>query len=118
MEDRKEVFGPNDVVFTYSDADALRDGVLIAISAVHRATRAVWDYVYDECTDRTLEEPKRLNSTRAQITSLVNSLESIAKEIWDKNIDGGIATTMHFGKKMWLIPNENDGMTLMFPEDY
>ena len=32
--------------------------------------------------------------------------------------DDGWRVGEYDGKKLWLIPNENGGLTLMFPSDY
>jgi hypothetical protein len=41
-----------------------------------------------------------------------------ANRVYEENVDGGIYKWTMFDKVAWLLPNENGGITLMFPEDY
>jgi len=49
------------------------------------------------------------------VTRLMQAVETMLKLEADGN---GLRTVTFEGKKLWLIPNEVRGLTLMFPEDY
>ena len=73
---------------------------------------------------------------RAALVGLIEEYAASARSIFANNIGGGILTlwpttsdngqtigglSQHGDEKarrFWLIPNENQGVTLMFPEDY
>ena len=73
----------------------------------------------------------------AAAKGLIDSYDRQARNVWDNNIGGGVFTLwveQHDDKeirgvcdsefsagenlKLWIIPNEVGGVTLMFPEDY
>ncbi len=101
----------------YSDAQALRDGLLVDVRGLfpaawtlNRVTRALWDhYTTSMGTGPTTG---RLTDVSALILALTDAWHN-ARD------DGGwrIGTT-HDGKTVWFVPNEADGYTAMFPEDY
>ena len=86
-----------EVISEYTDKQAVEDGVLVPVSGpggVNRVTRAVFDHF-----------------TRP----LAEAIRAMAKLPPDKD---GWRTGAAEGKKLWLVPNEVHGLTLMFPEDY
>ena len=64
--------------------------------------------------------------------ALIGTHRHTARRVYEENTDGGIYklfvvesgnTLASLGSVetktvLWLLPNENDGITLMFPEDY
>ena len=72
----------------------------------------------------------------AMTRGIIDTNRREALRVYNENIDGGIFTLCaacdtddrpisisksndtHGMKRLWFIPNENDGITLMFPEDY
>ena len=98
------------VISAYTDADALADGVLVQISAapVNRVTRAVFDH---------FASPLGSSPVTGQVTDIGPLLEAIRAMLAVKE-DDGLRCGTYQGKKLWLVPNEVDGLTLMFPEDY
>ena len=111
-----------DVISTYSDSQAIDDGFLIAVNAKDRCSLALWEHLRERCpiTESPTRKPDELRDDYAlfECVRVLHSHGDIAREIYEKNIGGGIADTMEFGKKAWILPNENGGLTLMFPEDY
>ncbi len=110
------------VISTYTDADAVDDGVLVAVAAKDRVTRGVWDYL---CSRVPLDNvaPEEIDNKRHDHALFAsgrmigqNALQ--ARQVYNQNIDGGIFTLIEQGRKFWIMPNELGGLTLMFPEDY
>lgn len=114
-----------EVVSTYTDAQAVEDGVLVAVSGAHRVTRAAWEFIASrqpidqaQIVPGKPEQTLRDWLTREFCVELINRDEGIARRVYDENIGGGIYCVWVDGRKLWLMPNENGGMSLMFPEDY
>jgi hypothetical protein len=110
------------IVSTYTDAQAIEDGLLIAVAAKNRVSRAAWDYL---CSRVPLDNvaPDQIDAKQhdhALFTSgrMINQNALEARRVYDQNIDGGIFTLIEKGRKFWIMPNELGGLTLMFPEDY
>jgi hypothetical protein len=107
------------VISIYTDHEACEGGVLVPIAARDRVTRAVWDYLLSrENVNPGGTEDKRHD--RALFTSgrMIGQHALEAKRVYKENIGDGIFTFIELGRKMWIIPNEIGGLTLMFPEDY
>jgi hypothetical protein len=79
------------------------------------------------------EEEIRDKKAAALAGGIISTHSQQARRVYEGNIGGGIyclwavttsgvlselSATETFGDKLWLIPNENGGVTLMFPEDY
>ena len=113
---RKEVqpeglFDDADVISVYTDSQALEDGVLVALSGpggVNRFTRAVFDHF----TESLGASP----TTGAVIN--ISPLMDAVRAMLAINPNDGWRVGDYAGKRLWLIPNEVGGLTLMFPEDY
>jgi len=106
MENADNLFG--EPISTYSDSQALEDGVLVEIpgeGGVNRATRAVFDEFVHPIGNPRLGV---LN-----ITPLMDVVRSMLKIEPDAD---GWRTVTYQGKELWLIPNEIGGLTLMFTE--
>lgn len=157
MTTTKDPFEGAPIIFSYTDADAQEDGLLVAIDRKNRVTRAVFDFLTEaaphgakppdrwpvdlfgwfRAKDNT--EEGRMAKAVALAKGLIGSHEPQARKVYDENIGGGIWTAYApllkgelvalvpeadakphemMGKKLWLIPNELAGVTLMFPEDY
>ena len=120
----KQLFG--EVVFEYTDAQAIEDGILIPFVAdkrdtARRITRNAYDGLkghyrangYAEYT-----EPQFYRFFFAELLPLVPA----AHQEYDR---GGILKTGYdFGVTqqsddvLWYLPNEVGGITVMLPEDY
>lgn len=102
---------PN-VVFSYTDAEAVADGVLVRWNGpekVNRITRSVFDHFTAAIGSSLLTGPV------TDVTRLARAVETVVKHDPD---EGGWRTGTVEGRKLWLVPNEVGGLTLMFPEDY
>ena len=98
-------FDDAEVISVYSDRQAVEDGFLAAVAGpggVNRVTRAVFDHFTES---KTGPENLRL------LTEAIRAMLAIEP-------DDGWRTGDYQGKRLWLIPNEVGGLTLMFPEDY
>jgi hypothetical protein len=99
-----ELFG--EVVSSYTDAEAVEDGFLVALSGpgnLNRVTRAVFDHFAE--------------SMGPGITNIGPLMDAV-RHMLSVESDNGWRTGNFRGKTLWLIPNEVGGFTLMFPEDY
>jgi hypothetical protein len=98
-------------ISVYTDQQALEDGVLVAVpgdGGVNRVTRAVFDHF----TEPLVTSP--VTSTVTNIGPLMDAIRAMLR----LEPDDGWRTGDYQGKRLWLIPNEVGGLTLMFPEDY
>ncbi len=168
----ESLFTPDDLISTYTDAQACDDGVLIALNAKDRVTRTVWEWLTEKAP-KTSQPPNRwpvdmmgwfkaasISKPEAQkliakhgqdaqklferivadrkaaalCRGLIGRDRSQAERVYRNNTDGGILKAHAIEKDgqieslteisslvnttLWLVPNENGGITLMFPEDY
>lgn len=100
--------GPWDVIFSYTDREAVEDGVLVPWNGpqnVNRITRAVFDHFAPAQSDDRDPDLSRLRAA-------VDAMLKIRPD------EGGWRTGTHEREELWLIPNEIGGLTLMFPSDY
>jgi hypothetical protein len=103
-----------EVISTYTDRQAVEDGVLIPMAGfgpVNRVTRAVFAHFVGEAAFKpteAIELPKVLEP----LTAAIRAMLSIPP---DKD---GWRAGDYQEKRLWLVPNEVGGLTLMFPEDY
>lgn len=170
------MFKAEDVISTYTDAEACDDGVLSALNPKDRVTRTVWEWLakkapktskppanwpvemmgwFRAATIPKVEAAKLIakHGTDAQklferivadrkaaalSRGLISTNRQQAARIYEGNIDGGIFKAYarsvgddledgelegltdggKISTTLWILPNENGGMTLMFPEDY
>jgi hypothetical protein len=102
---------PEYIIDSYTDAQALEDGVLVAWNAlqVNRVTRAVFDHF----THPVGSSP--ITGMVIDITPMRNVIHTMLAVEADAD---GWRVGAYQGKPLWLVPNEVNGLTLMFPEDY
>ena len=96
-----------EIIDAYTDAQALEDGFLVKVEydQVNRVTRAVFDH---------FARPMG-SSAVMDITPVMAAIRTIQKLEADED---GWRSGTYEGKKLWLVPNEVERLTLMFPEDY
>jgi hypothetical protein len=169
-------FDGAEVVSTYTDGQAVEDGVLVSLNEKDRVSRAVWEYLVQHAPkgakppnrwpvdfmgwfqaakiskvealkliaeygkDEAQKKLERIIADRkalAMSSALIRTHDKQARRVYDENIGGGIhklyAVIDGLGtisglqedlsgpfkfETLWLMPNENGGITLMFPEDY
>jgi hypothetical protein len=106
-----------EVISTYTDKQAVEDGVLVAVSDKDRVTRAAFDFLckLHPCDDQAKQDAMVADYV---VHVLLAQHGREARRIYDHNIGGGIFSFYQSQKRMWIIPNEIGGLTLMFPEDY
>jgi hypothetical protein len=100
------------VIVEYSDKQALEDGVLVSVpgeGGVNRVTRAVFDHF-----TQTLGSSPETGEV-SDITRLLDAIQAMLKVEADKD---AWRTGIYEEKKLWLVPNEVGGLTLMFPDYY
>jgi hypothetical protein len=102
---------PENVIDSYTDAEGLKDGALVAMDAlpVNRVTRAVFDH-FTRCMGSS-----PLTGVVTDITPLRRVIQAMLAVEADAN---GRRVGAHWGKRLLLVPNEVSGLTLMFPEDW
>ncbi|HEX9119650.1 MAG TPA: hypothetical protein VF840_03845 [Terriglobales bacterium] len=102
---------PN-LIYAYTDADAINDGVLVPWAGpekVNRITRAVFDHFTHAMGSSPLTGPV------TDVGRLARAVEAMVKIVPNED---GWRTGAFDGRELWLLPNEVGGLTLMFPEDY
>ena len=102
---------PENIIASYTDAEAVEDGVLVAMDSlpVNRVTRAVFDHFARPMGSSPL------TGVVTDITPLRKAIQTMLAV--EADADGWRAGACD-GKDLWLVPNEVGGLTLMFPEDY
>src|SRR5205814_3658876 len=106
-DDADDLFG--EPISTYSDKEAIEDGILVAIpgdGGVNRVTRAVFD-----------EFVTPIGDPRHKVLNLTPLMDAIRAMLTIEPDDGWRIGTYQ-ETELWLIPNEVGGLTLMFPDDY
>lgn len=107
------MFTPDDIISIYTDADALDDGTLIDLT--NTGLKTLQNQPINRITSAAFAE---LNDIAAQhqkgpveyLTDWLPLALIIARHDQDWLILAN--------GKLWLIPNEVDGYTLMLPSDY
>ena len=100
------------VIYEYTDWAAVQDGVLVPFAGpqkVNRITRAVFDHF----TENMGQSPS--TGPVIDTTTLVAVINTLLKRKLDES---GWRTGTFQDKELWLVPNEVNGLTLMFPSDY
>ncbi len=117
---------PWDVVFSYSDGQAIEDGVLIPFLTAsgdtrHRVTRNAWGELVRHYRHKGYEDYDDGQFGRFFCAEML-PLVPFAKREYEQ---GGILKTNYdfrVVKKgdevLWYLPNETGGITMMKPEDY
>ena len=103
-----ELFGP--VIFSYTDQQALEDGVLVDVSrlskyGVNRITRALYGWLGG------FERPD-------DFATEYRGLEDAARSALDRSKDKEFLEFTYKDARFFLAENETGYKTLMFPEDY
>jgi hypothetical protein len=112
------MFNDDDVISTYSDEQAVEDGVLVDIkelglnfngTLIDRMTNTVYVHLLNMAN----EIENKLAFIQQTITERLITAH-------DPDGDGYLIVIPQKGReeKLWLIRNERDNYTLMFPEDY
>ena len=168
----ESLFSPEDVISTYTDAQACEDGILIALNPKDRVTRTVWEWMVEKApksaqppncwpvemmgwfkaasikkaeaqkliakhgkdAQRILERIVADRKAAALSRGLIRTNRQQATRVYNENLNGGIfkahalennghiesltEISSLVNTTLWLLPNENGGITLMFPEDY
>lgn len=103
---------PENVIFSYTDRQAVEDGVLVPVPGdgnVNRVTRAV----FDRFTRSMGNSP--VTGAVTDISELMAAIRAVLKVPADSD---GWRKLNYQGRELWLLPNEVGGSTLMHPEDY
>ena len=114
-----DLFG--EVISTYTDADAIEDGVLVELQArvtfrglpVNRMTRHLFDNLMPFVEAGAPLINPDLNQALA---SILRTKCSFAQG--DPGNTGEIGDIYRIPPKLWLVRNEVGGWTAMYPEDY
>ncbi len=99
-----EFFG--EVIYAYTDADAISDGVIIDISSYGVSFRGM---PINRMTQIAMADFQELGLDSEQIASSLRTKCQMA------TCDGGVWT---LPPGLWLIENGINGWTLMYPSDY
>jgi hypothetical protein len=100
------------VIIEYSDKQAIEDGVLVSVPGegkVNRVTRAVFDH---------FTKPMDSSPVTDDVTDITPLQDAIRAMLKIEPDEDGMRSGTYEGKKLWILPNEVEGLTLLFPEDY
>ena len=100
------------VIVEYTDQQAVEDGVLVPVNGaggINRVTRAVFDHFAKPIGSSPVTGPV------IDITPLMQAIKAMVEMPPDAS---GWRTGGYQGIKLWLVPNDVGGLTLMFPDDY
>jgi hypothetical protein len=100
-----------EIIVAYTDKQAIEDGVLVSVSGegrVNRVTRAVFDH---------FTEPLGSSPATGEVTDITRLQDAIRTLLKVEPDEDAWRTGTYEGKKLWLIPNEVGGLTLLFPDD-
>jgi len=101
-----------EVISSYTDREAVEDGVLVAVpgqGGVNRVTRSVFD---------RFTSPMGSSPTTGPVVDIGPLMEAIRAMVKIPADADGWRTGAWKGQRLWVIPNEVGGLTMMFPEDY
>lgn len=104
-----DIFG--EPIYVYTDGQAVQDGLLVAIAGpgrVNRVTRAVFDHFTEPMGTSPITDP---------VTDISTLMDAV-RTILEAELNDGWRIGTYRDKTLWLVPNEVNGFTLMFPEDY
>jgi len=110
-----------EVISTYTDSEALEDGLLVELQArvsfrglpVNRMTR----HLFDALTPFVEAEVPLFDGDLNQaLASILRTKCSFAQG--DPGNTGEIGDIYRIPPKLWLVRNEVGGWTAMYPEDY
>jgi hypothetical protein len=123
-QDEEELFSEADLVFSYTDEQAVEDGVLIPFIAGgrdtgHRITGNLYHDLKGHYKGYDYDDPEYLRFFLNELLPLV----PYALKEWDRK--GMLTSDYDFkagkpqGEKViWYVPNEVNGITMMKPEDW
>jgi hypothetical protein len=129
VSDVDDPFKDADVVFSYTDGQAVDDGILKRfLTPQGRDTRhRITATAYEQLTEHhapAYSQYAEADFMRFYLNELL-ALVPEAVRVYEKNIAGGILktdfdfrVTKASGDVLWYIPNEIGGVTMMKPEDY
>jgi len=111
-------FEDKDVIFSYTDDQAVNDGVLHRLNDLDRITNQAFN-------DLRIKYPQY--ETNQDLIDFINFEASILKPFAIKLYNKGGILKSDFNFKvgnfkhtqiLWFLPNENKGITVMKPDDY
>lgn len=135
----------SDVVFQYTDTEAVQDGVLVPLTSRDRVSQALWDFIEARVSPNRVplrwpmlsgvEAMYPLVKTeewrsRALLQSLTIAYHDAAHSVYDNGgvwhakleVTNSSIESISPGSKediqIWIMPNELGGLTVMFPSDY
>jgi len=100
------------VIYAYPDGQAVDDGFLVDIirrGPLNRVSRAVFD-----AFTKPMGDPRPIQPV-TDVTRLMGVIDTMLKVEPDSE---GWRTATVEGKELWMVPNEVDGLTLLFPSDW
>ena len=110
-----------EVISTYTDAQAVEDGVLVDITAVgvgfqgkpiNRMTRTLWEDFQPFLAPYVVQGMTEIEA----IGKVLRTKIAYAKG--DPGNTGKIGDIVTIPPRLWLVRNEVGGWTAMYPEDY
>ncbi|MBI4446880.1 MAG: hypothetical protein HY645_13365 [Acidobacteria bacterium] len=120
----KELFG--DVIYEYTDEQAVADGVLIPFIVNEKDTHhRITSNAYHELTEHYEQQGYEYDDARYLGFFLHELLPLAPAAVREYQAGGILKTDYDFrvvkreqGEILWYLPNEIGGVTMMKPEDY
>ena len=116
-----------EVISTYTDTQAVEDGVLVDVGMlslprttfggrhINRVTRTIWTLAEQQAILRGVEPGMTMQEiVDRNVPVIVDEMVTGALRSYDR----GWYTGEWNGERVWLIPNDVEGYTLMVPSDY
>lgn len=108
-------------ISVYTDEQAVDDGVLVDVHAmqvqhqgapINRMTRHLWEDFQPFLTPYT----ENGMTVMAALAKIIKT--KLAYAVGDPGNTGECGDIVKLPPKLWLVRNELDGWTIMYPEDY
>jgi|LSQX01.3.fsa_nt_gb hypothetical protein len=124
-------FEDYELIYSYTDREALEDGVLFDLSLYIPAGSPPRDPNFNRGVDRvtasvffdyaTCDKDRKgacLLENEVNPDYDVSEILKIISIIFKRKPDEGMYIGKYEGKTFWIMPNERGNLTLMYPEDY
>jgi len=112
------MFNDDDYISTYTDQQAIEDGVLVAVQAWGLSFNGT---VIDRMTTTLYEHMLGMaNETENKFDFIKHLISERLTNAYDPDGDGYLIVIPEKGteERLWLVQNERNNYTLMFPSDY
>jgi len=125
MEQEKQLFTEKDIIYSYTDEQAIEDGILIDLSVINPDwKRGIINLITNNLAMefQILKEDKATGGVKFNIPNLLDvlnqSVQIIKKSVPDTFYSGTIEVFDGTKRKVFIGQNGSGAFTLMLPKDY